>query len=234
MMPSLAQLSQHFNAVKEPGYLEIYEEHFGHLRDKPINVLEIGVHHGGSLLMWSEYFRFAHVVGIDIMEPPVRFSGNIRFCKGRQDDPDFLRQVAASVRGGRFDIIIDDGSHFGLYTKIAYETLFDEHLSSGGYYVIEDWGTGYWDDWPDGSRYQPAAREWEMAAEEKNRFVYVEEGSFGHLPKLFHSHQFGMVGFVKQLVDEAHYGAIRNVSPRRPSKFRTLNLSEGVALIRKR
>ncbi|MEH3145058.1 MAG: hypothetical protein PGN34_06850 [Methylobacterium frigidaeris] len=234
MMPSLAQLSSQYNAIKDSGYLEVYEENFSHLRDKPINILEIGVHHGGSLLMWSQYFRFAQVVGIDVMEPPIRFSGNISFCKGRQDDPDFLRKVASTVRGGKFDIIIDDGSHFGLYTKISYETLFDDHLVPGGYYVIEDWGTGYWDEWPDGSRYQPAPREREMEAEQRNQFVYVEEGSFGHLPKLFHSHQFGMVGFIKQLVDEAHFGGIRNVSPRRLSKFRTLNLSEGVAVIRKR
>lgn len=55
-------------------------------------------------------------------------------------------------------------------TRLAFETLFP-HLRPGGFYVIEDWGTGYWPDWPD-----------------------------GELPR-WANHLAGMVGLVKELVD---------------------------------
>jgi hypothetical protein len=48
-------------------YLDIYERHFARFRDRPIRMLEIGVHGGGSLAMWKAYFhRDSTIVGIDI------------------------------------------------------------------------------------------------------------------------------------------------------------------------
>ena len=38
-------------------------------------------------------------------------------------------------------------------TKMAFWHLFDNHLKPNGLYVIEDWGTSYWDDWPDGKNF---------------------------------------------------------------------------------
>ena len=37
-------------------YFEVYDRHFSKFRNKEINVLEIGVLHGGSLQMWRDYF----------------------------------------------------------------------------------------------------------------------------------------------------------------------------------
>jgi spermidine synthase len=54
--------------------------------------------------------------------------------------------VARKTAPEGFDIIIDDASHFGDLTKIAFWHLFDNHLKPSGLYVIEDWGTGYWSD----------------------------------------------------------------------------------------
>jgi len=63
--------------------------------------------------------------------------------------------VARKTAPEGFDIIIDDASHFGDLTKIAFWHLFDNHLKPSGLYVIEDWGTGYWSDWTDGKTYRP-------------------------------------------------------------------------------
>lgn len=63
--------------------------------------------------------------------------------------------VARKTAPEGFDIIIDDASHFGDLTKIAFWHLFDNHLKPSGLYVIEDWGTGYWSDWTDGKAYRP-------------------------------------------------------------------------------
>jgi len=37
-------------------YFEIYERHLERFRGRDINMLEIGVSHGGSLQMWKHYF----------------------------------------------------------------------------------------------------------------------------------------------------------------------------------
>ena len=34
-------------------YFEIYNKHFKRFRNKDINILEVGVSHGGSLQMWK-------------------------------------------------------------------------------------------------------------------------------------------------------------------------------------
>ena len=66
--------------------------------------------------------------------------------------------VARKTAPEGFDIIIDDASHFGDLTKIAFWHLFDNHLKPSGLYVIEDWGTGYWSDWTDGKTYRARSK----------------------------------------------------------------------------
>jgi hypothetical protein len=75
--------------------------------------------------------------------------------------------------------------------------------------VIEDWGTGYWPNFPDGHRYEgPYA-----APGHSGPPPTVEPRETGGLARLrarltrspgrerFPSHDYGMVGFVKTLVD---------------------------------
>ena len=47
-------------------YLEKYEKYFGHLVKNKINLLELGIYKGGSLLMWRDYFKKGTIVGLDI------------------------------------------------------------------------------------------------------------------------------------------------------------------------
>jgi len=92
----------------------------------------------------------------------------------------------------------------------------------GGIYAIEDWGTGYWPEWPDGERY--LQRDDQKTGE-------------GELPSYFPSHQYGMVGVLKQLMDECHYDAIKESfnSPRnRPSRFEKMCIYAGLAIIIKK
>jgi hypothetical protein len=60
----------------------------------------------------------------------------------------------------------------GIVARIARNALFDHHLKPGGLFAIEDWGTGYWEAWPDG-------RAW----------------------RANEPHHAGMVGFIKELID---------------------------------
>jgi hypothetical protein len=114
-------------------------------------LLELGVHEGASLLLWRDYFPHGTVAGIDI-ELPKNFESTerVHLFEGSQGDTGFLSEVARRVAPDGFDIIIDDASHMGELTRTSFWHLFDHHLKSGGLYVIEYWGTGYWDHWPDG------------------------------------------------------------------------------------
>jgi hypothetical protein len=58
MKKSLAEIAQSLDTDKSQseGYLNNFERHFNHLRDMQLSILELGVFHGGSLLMWHEYW----------------------------------------------------------------------------------------------------------------------------------------------------------------------------------
>jgi hypothetical protein len=158
-------------------YFPVYEKYFSPIRNKELNILELGVLRGGSLLLWHYYFPNSKIVGLDINNVVMEKQERIYVYQGEQQGKDVIDKICEIH--GKFDIIIDDASHIGEFTSKSFELLFDEHLVSGGIYVIEDWGTGYWGDWQDGSKF-------------KNNKV---NGN------VFESHQGGMVGFAKQLID---------------------------------
>src|SRR3990170_6436469 len=121
-------------------YLERYDPVLEPWVDQPIVLLELGVHKGGSLLLWHDYFPLGTIVGVDIklpneFKPPAR----IQLFEGSQADRQFLSALANQVAPQGFDIIIDDASHLGELTRNAFWHLFDNHLKPGGLYVIEDW-----------------------------------------------------------------------------------------------
>lgn len=221
-------------------YLEIYDEIFGPLVDKEITLLEIGVYKGGSLLLWHDYFPKAKIIGIDIKTPfNVIFPERVYFYQGSQTDKDFLTNVVREIAHEGVDIIIDDASHIGELTKITFWHLFDNHLKPGGLYVIEDWGTGYWDDFVDGKRYkvkQPIlSKLWRRISQIKRGRRLIYKFPF-KVP--IRSHDYGMVGFIKELIDEqGAHDVTRVYSTRRPereSKFERLLIFPTMVVVKKR
>lgn len=131
-------------------YLADYAELFSGLTDQPVKLLEIGVYRGGSLELWKETFPLgSKIYGIDNRGFRADLGKDITLFHGEQDDLEFLRAVVN--RTGQLDIIIDDAAHIGAKAKKSFWFLFD-YLKLGGKYVIEDWGTGFWDHWPDGNK----------------------------------------------------------------------------------
>lgn len=199
-----------YDTDKGEGYLSVYEKYFYPIKNAKVNLLEIGIYKGGSLLLWKDYFPNGNIVGIDIKPVNIEDDSNrIKCYQGSQDDIAFLESVAKSeVNSAGFDIIIDDASHIGKLTKTTFWYLFDNHLKSGGIYVIEDWGTGYWRDWPDGRRYKGT------------------------------NHNYGMVKFIKELVDECGMADITknkaNKLPMRESKFESLFITHGQVVVIKK
>jgi hypothetical protein len=129
-------------------YAQHYETHFRALRNKPINLLEIGIggyddpkRGGRSLRMWRTWFRRGHIHGIDIFDKSRHDERRITTHRGSQTDSAFLNTVIEGI--GRVDIIIDDGSHDSGDVIATFGLLFPR-LAEGGYYAVEDTQTSYW------------------------------------------------------------------------------------------
>jgi hypothetical protein len=212
------------------GYLKIYDEIFAQLVDKEINLLEIGILDGGSLLLWRDYFARGNIWGIDLHIPAsLKDEIRIHIFEGSQGDKAFLSEVGKNILEG-FDIIIDDASHMGELTSISFWHLFENHLKPGGIYVIEDWGTGFWGDWSDGEVYEPNRRF-------RNISLNILERIGAWKGKYFYNHSFGMVGFIKTLVDEQ--GAsdasrkYQSGTVQRNSKFQSVTILSSLVVIKK-
>ena len=235
-------------------YLRNYEDYFKNLVGRDVRLLELGVYRGGSLLLWRDYFERGLIVGLDVS--PVRLddpTGRIRVYQGRQQDTALLDRIARQTAPDGFDVIIDDCSHVGELTRVSFWHLFDRHLKPGGLYVIEDWSTGYWDSWPDGVGYSPRpAPGYNHAAFRLRSAVARLHNSrlAARLPparkllvaakrlinrRQFRSHDYGLVGFVKELVDECGMSDItradRGRPPHRESKFKEMRISPGHVLV---
>ena len=244
MRSSQLLLAQYDSDKIASGYLERYDPILEPFIKKKIVLLELGVYKGGSLLLWRDYFPLAKIVGIDISLPKgFQPTERIHVFEGSQADPQFLSYVANETAPDGFDIIIDDASHIGELTKIAFWHLFDNHLKPGGLYVIEDWGTGYWDDWPDGRNLdleaylQPIPKQsfwglfWLKVA---RKLRLIDE----HSPKTpLRCHSYGMVGFIKQLIDEqgAHDVTREGIKgkSKRGSKFESMFIMPALVFIKK-
>jgi hypothetical protein len=128
-------------------YAQHYQWHFAPLRLKKLKILEIGVGGyedpqagGESLIMWKDYFPNSMIYGIDIVDKKAIEEDRIKVFQGRQEDETFLRKVVTEA--GKFDIIIDDGSHNGEHVIKSFRRLFPA-LNNGGFYAVEDTHSSY-------------------------------------------------------------------------------------------
>ena len=49
-------------------YLPLYQKLLINKKETAKNVLEVGICHGGSIKLWSDFFTNANVYGLDIMD----------------------------------------------------------------------------------------------------------------------------------------------------------------------
>lgn len=208
--------------IKPLHILQVYEDISAGLRDMPVSLLCLGVDREGSALsMWREYFGTGRIIGID-PHPPDNFpnsDGRIRVFEVEYGNSEQLNDAARESSLGGFDFIIDDGSHIGADTAAAFQTLFYRYLKPKGFYVIESWGTGYWDSWPDGALQK------------------LRNEPFSSVGKRFLSHDFGTVGFIKQLVDECALTDIQRlgtgIPQGRKAFISSIQIAAGIAVIQK-
>jgi hypothetical protein len=96
-------------------------------------------------------------------------------------------------------------------------------------YAIEDWGTGYWDDFPDGKRFTLTT----PLLSQVQSLLPLSVGNGLKVP--FPCHSYGMVGFVKELVDEqgAANIALGLKASGRVSKFKHILVTPSIVFVTK-
>jgi hypothetical protein len=150
-MTRLCDLAQKYGCDKTKSifhdYTPFYDSLLGHRNVK--RVLEIGIgtvacmnhmqHYtpGASLRMWRDYFPEAFIWGMDIDVTVMINESRILSIHGDQSSSEHLCR-AADLLGGKFDVIIDDGSHVLEHQALTANTLIPKLLSPTGVYVIED------------------------------------------------------------------------------------------------
>ena len=124
-------------------YDYVYEKIFSPVKDKPLNILEIGVFKGASTQAFHEYFPNANFYGLDLFVrvKPENISilneKRVKWLKGDSLNPAIRSQVRTAFPGVEFDFIIDDGLHTPSANKQTFENL-RPLLKEGGSYIIED------------------------------------------------------------------------------------------------
>ena len=90
-------------------YLQIYSELFHPFQDKKINLIEIGICHGGGMRLFSEWFSQANIIGYDITDRYLTVPLGIRSRAIFKDLKTFVFNEFAFFPP---HIIIDDATHF--------------------------------------------------------------------------------------------------------------------------
>lgn len=195
------------DGAKPVAYLPIYEQILGHLRKRAFTLVELGVWAGHSLEMWRDGFPRATIVGVDIAPRDLHLGNRVHVVRGDQGDAALMQRIRNDFAPGGFDVIVDDASHVGITTARSLKALYQEHLRPGGLYCIEDWGTGYMPGWHDGGQIATRVE----VADLDDATVPMQDGVDAPVP--MPSHDLGVVGVVKRLIDHTARGTVRAVQP---------------------
>jgi len=128
--------------TKGHGYTKFYEKHLFPLKEKKINLLEIGSFSGASAASFSKYFQKSSIFCIDINISNFKYSSkNINVfgmdASNYKSIFNFYKKINITKDENFFDIIIDDGSH--KLSDIFFSiNIFFKNLKKGGFYIIED------------------------------------------------------------------------------------------------
>ncbi len=124
------------------GYSKFYEDKLKELKNKHINILEIGSFAGASAAAFTKYFSNANVFCFDINISNFDYISKKIHVFGVDINNEKkvnknLEKIFNDFHIKNFDIIIDDGSH-NLSDILIGIKFFFKHVKPNGLYVIED------------------------------------------------------------------------------------------------
>jgi hypothetical protein len=157
-MNQLKEINNIYRSDKGFGhnYIDFYESIFSPLKEKKLNILEIGVLFGNSLKLWNDYFINSKIYGIDdFSQPDGHQYYNFKPIVAKEVEEDlriFERikllvfdctdkiEIEENLKSLKFDIIIDDANHDLSQQKTNYSN-YNQFLNEDGLYICEDIGS---------------------------------------------------------------------------------------------
>jgi predicted O-methyltransferase YrrM len=124
------------------GFSKYYEKYFKNLKNKKINILEVGSFSGASAASFVKFLPFSKIYCLDINITNFKYHSKKIKVFGLDISKEkmvkkFFKKINISSETKFFDIIIDDGSH-KLSDLIISLNTFYKNLKPGGLFVIED------------------------------------------------------------------------------------------------
>lgn len=126
-------------------YIESYEKLLTPYRNKPVNLLEIGIAYGESLEMWYKFFQEGKIYGADIHDreifsdkfKPGGYKNDKRFKIWIEDATQY--SFLDTTKNINFDVVIDDASH-RISDQLQTFTMLksSNKINKGGIYIVED------------------------------------------------------------------------------------------------
>ena len=134
----LESLFKYFNSYKQAhDYAEFFHENLKELKDKKLDILEIGAARGSGLASFYFYFPYSNLIGLD--NNPFRShykSKRIRIIYVDISSKKILKNLTNHLNQ-KFDLIVEDCSHKLIDQIFCFSENF-KNLKSGGIYIVED------------------------------------------------------------------------------------------------
>lgn len=123
-------------------YTLFYDSLFSKFKNEKLNIAELGILYGGSLLMWREYFKNSNIYGFEYNNDLInRFKKNFNNNRITLSNIDVTNEDSIKTAFKNldiyYDIIIDDTTHqFDDQIRLIENTY--QYLKPGGLLIIED------------------------------------------------------------------------------------------------
>jgi hypothetical protein len=123
-------------------YLDLYQELLSSRKNSAKSVLEVGIHRGGSIKLWYDFFPNATIHALDILHlneiaDDLKNINRIQlYTSTNAYDETFFKKTFID-KNLKFDFMLDDGPHT-LETQKEFIRLYSQLMTDDGILIIED------------------------------------------------------------------------------------------------
>ena len=123
--------------IQAHGYSKFYEQIFFEIKNKKLNIIELGSFYGNASAALYFYFKNSMIFGADINPDMFRFISTRVECFFVNSNSLSSIENEIIKKKTKFDIVIEDASHMLKDQIISLFYLFPR-LNKGGYFIIEE------------------------------------------------------------------------------------------------